>query len=67
MLLELGPLTKDEIKISFIFGFAVIAWITSRLVRETFGIGIEDAGVAIIVSIILFMVPSSNKKNDLMQ
>ena len=67
MLLELGPLTKDEIKISFIFGFAVIAWITSRLVRETFGIGIEDAGIAIIVSIILFMVPSSNKKNDLMQ
>ena len=67
MLLELGPLAKDEIKISFIFGFAVIAWITSRLVRETFGIGIEDAGVAIIVSIILFMVPSSNKKNDLMQ
>jgi sodium-dependent dicarboxylate transporter 2/3/5 len=67
MLLELGPLTKDEIKISFIFGFAVIAWITSRLVRETFGIGIEDAGVAIIVSIILFIVPSSNKKNDLMQ
>ena len=67
MLLELGPLTKDEIKISFIFGFAVIAWITSRLVRETFGIGIEDAGVAIIVSIILFMVPSSNKKNDLLQ
>ena len=67
MLLELGPLTKDEIKISFIFGFAVIAWITSRLVRETFGIGIEDAGVAIIVSIILFMIPSSNKKNDLMQ
>ena len=67
MLLELGPLTKDEIKISFIFGFAVIAWITSRLVRETFGIGIEDAGVAIIVSIILFMVLSSNKKNDLMQ
>ena len=49
MLLELGPLAKDEIKISFIFGFAVIAWITSRLVIETFGIGIEDAGVAIIV------------------
>ena len=67
MLIELGPLTKDEIKIAFIFSFAVIAWITSRLVRETFGIGIEDAGVAIIVSILLFMIPSSNMKNDLMQ
>jgi len=67
MLIELGPLTKDEIKIAFIFSIAVIAWITSRLVRETFGIGIEDAGVAIIVSILLFMIPSSNMKNDLMQ
>lgn len=67
MLIELGPLTKDEIKIAFIFSFAVIAWITSRLIRETFGIGIEDAGVAIIVSILLFMIPSSNMKNDLMQ
>lgn len=67
MLIELGPLSKDEVKIAFIFSFAVIAWITSRLVRETFGIGIEDAGVAIIVSILLFMIPSSNKKNDLMQ
>ena len=67
MLIELGPLTKDEIKIAFIFSFAVIAWITSRLVRESFGIGIEDAGVAIIVSILLFMIPSSNMKNDLMQ
>lgn len=62
MLIELGPLSKDEVKIAFIFSFAVIAWITSRLVRETFGIGIEDAGVAIIVSILLFMIPSSNKK-----
>jgi len=67
MLEDLGPLTKDEIKIAVIFGLAVLAWITSRLIRETIGIGIEDAGVAIIVSILLFMVPSSNKKNDLMQ
>jgi solute carrier family 13 (sodium-dependent dicarboxylate transporter), member 2/3/5 len=67
MLVELGPLTKDEIKIAIIFGCAVVAWITSRLIRESFGIGIEDAGVAIIVSILLFMVPSSNKKTDLME
>ena len=67
MLNDLGPLTKDEIKIAVIFGLAVMAWVTSRLIRETTGIGIEDAGVAIIVSILLFMVPSSNKKNDLMQ
>ena len=35
---------------------------------NNFGIGIEDAGVAIIVAILLFMIPSSiNKNMDLMQ
>ena len=68
MLDDLGPLTRDEIKISFIFGFAVIAWMTSRVVRDFFGIGLEDAGIAIIVAILLFMIPSSSNKNsDLME
>ena len=68
MLIDLGPLNKDEIKIAFIFSLAVIAWMTSRLIREYFGIGLEDAGVAIIISILLFVIPSSiNKKEDLMQ
>ena len=68
MLIDLGPLSKDEIKITFIFSLAVIAWMTSRIIRENFGIGIEDAGVAIIIAILLFMVPSSiNKSQDLMQ
>ena len=68
MLDDLGPLTRDEIKISFIFGFAVIAWMTSRVVRDFFGIGLEDAGIAIIVAILLFMIPSStNKNSDLME
>ena len=66
MLNDLGPLSKDEIKISIIFGSAVLAWMTSRVIRETFGIGLEDAGVAIIVAILLFMIPSSKKGSDLM-
>ena len=68
MLVDLGPLNKDEIKISIIFAFAVLAWMTSRVIRDNFGIGIEDAGVAIIVAILLFVIPSSiNKNTDLMQ
>jgi len=67
MLDDLGPLTKDEIKISLIFGLAVLTWMTSRLIREYLGIGLEDAGVAIIVALLLFMIPSSaNKSRDLM-
>jgi sodium-dependent dicarboxylate transporter 2/3/5 len=66
MLKDLGPLTKDEIKISIIFGLAVLAWMTSRIIRENLGIGLEDAGVAIIVAILLFMIPSSKKGSELM-
>jgi sodium-dependent dicarboxylate transporter 2/3/5 len=68
MLNDLGPLNKDEIKISLIFSLAVISWMTSRIIREKFGIGLEDAGVAIIIAILLFTIPSStNKSQDLMQ
>jgi sodium-dependent dicarboxylate transporter 2/3/5 len=68
MLYDLGPLNKDEIKISLIFSLAVISWMTSRIIREKFGIGLEDAGVAIIIAILLFTIPSStNKSQDLMQ
>ena len=41
MLYDLGPLTKDEIKIFIIFALAVLAWMTSRIIRETLGIGLE--------------------------
>jgi sodium-dependent dicarboxylate transporter 2/3/5 len=67
MVEELGPVNKDEIKIAIVFAAAVIAWMTSRVVRTKFGIGLEDAGIAIIVAIILFIIPSSNNRRDLME
>jgi sodium-dependent dicarboxylate transporter 2/3/5 len=63
----LGPIKNDEIKIAIVFAIAVLAWMTSRVIRTKFGIGLEDAGIAIIIAIILFIIPSSNTKRDLME
>ena len=67
MLDDLGPLSKDELKISVIFGLTALAWIF-RKGLDNFELlsGLTDAGIAIISAILLFMVPSSNNKDDLL-
>ena len=64
---ELGPLTKDEIKVSILFFLAIAFWITSKAIRENLGIELQDAGVAIIAAILLFMIPSSENNKSLLQ
>lgn len=67
MLMEQGPLTKDERKISIIFGLTALAWMFRTLLDnyELFS-GLTDAGIAIISAILLFMIPSSNNKEELL-
>ena len=67
MLDDLGPLSKDELKISVIFGLTAFAWIF-RKGLDNFELlsGLTDAGIAIISAILLFMIPSSNNKDDLL-
>ena len=67
MLYDLGPLSKDELKISVIFGLTALAWIF-RKGLDNFELlsGLTDAGIAIISAILLFMIPSSNNKDDLL-
>ena len=67
MLDDLGPLSKDELKISVIFGLTALAWIF-RKGLDNFELlsGLTDAGIAIISAILLFMIPSSNNKDDLL-
>ncbi len=66
MLIDLGPLSKDELKISVIFGLTALAWIFRKSL-DNFELlsGLTDAGIAIISAILLFMIPSSNNKDDL--
>ena len=68
MLSEMGALTKDEIRISIIFGLAVFAWVFRTLLNKIeFLSGLTDAGIAIIAAILLFMTPSASKKGDLLK
>ena len=68
MLSEMGALTKDEIRISIIFGLAVFAWVFRTLLNNIeFLSGLTDAGIAIIAAILLFMTPSASKKGDLLK
>tara|TARA_Y100001968_G_scaffold187467_1_gene171890 strand:- start:21 stop:845 length:825 start_codon:yes stop_codon:yes gene_type:complete len=64
---ELGPLSKDEIKVSALFFLAIVFWISSKFIRDNLGIELQDAGVAIIAAILLFMIPSSEKNKSLLQ
>ena len=67
MLTDQGPLSKDEKKISIIFGLTALAWIFRTLLDnyEMFS-GLTDAGIAIISAILLFMIPSSSNKGELL-
>ena len=67
MLEKQGPLSKDEKKISIIFGLTVFAWMF-RTILDNYDIfsGLTDAGIAIISAILLFMIPSSSAKGELL-
>lgn len=67
MLNDQGPLSKDEIKISIIFGLTALAWMFRTLLDnyDMFS-GLTDAGIAIISAILLFMIPSSHHKGELL-
>ena len=68
MLTNMGSFTKDEKRISVIFGLAVFAWVfRSLLNRIDFLSGLTDAGIAIIAAILIFMTPSASKRGDLLQ
>ena len=68
MLLNMGDFSKDEKRISIIFGLAVFAWVFRTLLNKIdFLSGLTDAGIAIIAAILIFMTPSASKKGDLLK
>ena len=68
MLANMGSFTKDEKRISVIFGLAVFAWVFRTLLnRIDFLSGLTDAGIAIIAAILIFITPSASKRGDLLQ
>ena len=66
-LYKLGPMSIDEKKVLILFGLTAFFWV-SRTHLNDYPIfaNLTDAGIAIIAAIFLFIIPSQNKKTDLL-
>jgi sodium-dependent dicarboxylate transporter 2/3/5 len=65
---KLPTISKDEIKILLVFILTVCAWVfRSYLNQFNFLSNLTDSGIAITSAFLFFLLPSSNKKNDLLQ
>ncbi len=67
MLDELGALSQDEKKVLIIFCFAALAWMFRKLINLIPGFELlTDAGVALLIALLFFVIPSSVHKNNLL-
>ena len=65
MLNEMGPISKDEFKVGVVFFIAAGLWMFRSLI-DNYVIGLTDAGIAILVAISLFIIPSSGRNGELL-
>src|SRR5690625_3341566 len=61
---KLGSASTEEKLVFLIFGLAAFSWITRSFFLSNFIEGISDGVIAMTFAIILFMIPSVNKKGD---
>ena len=65
---KLPTMSSDEIKVLLVFIVTVVAWVfRSNLNQFNFLSNLTDSGIAITSAFLFFLIPSSNKKNDLLQ
>ena len=65
---ELGKISRDEKKVFIIFLIAASLWIGRPYLKyHEMLLGLTDAGIAILAAIILFILPSDNKKSNLLE
>ena len=65
MLTDMGPMTKDEFRVGIVFFIAASLWMFRSLI-DNYITGLSDAGIAIIVAIALFIIPSSGRNGELL-
>jgi sodium-dependent dicarboxylate transporter 2/3/5 len=65
MLTDMGPMSKDEFRVGIVFFIAAGLWMFRSLI-DNYVIGLTDAGIAILVAIALFIIPSSGKNGELL-
>lgn len=61
---KLGKASAEEIMVFIVFGAAAFSWITRSFFLSKFVDGLSDGLIAIIFAMILFIIPSVNKKGD---
>ncbi|REC79289.1 anion transporter [Chryseobacterium elymi] len=61
---QLGTISRPELRVLLIFIFTVLLWISKDLVNkwQTF-LKLDDTVIALLSAILLFLIPSGNKKN----
>lgn len=65
---KLPTMSSDEVKVLLIFIVTVSAWVfRGNLNQLNFLSDLTDSGIAITSAFLFFLIPSSNKKNDLLQ
>jgi sodium-dependent dicarboxylate transporter 2/3/5 len=60
---ELGPLSKQEIRVAVIVSLTALAWVIRPSLAE-FIPGLSDTGIAIACAVLLFTIPSGISKHD---
>ena len=65
MLADMGPMSKDEFRVGIVFFIAAALWMFRSLI-DNYVIGLTDAGIAILVAIALFIIPSSGRSGELL-
>ena len=65
MLTDMGPMSKDEFRVGVVFFIAAGLWMFRSLI-DNYVIGLTDAGIAILVAIALFIIPSSDRNGELL-
>lgn len=61
---ELGPASAEEKLVFIVFLLAAFSWITRSFLLSKFIDGLSDGLIAIVFAIVLFIIPSVNRKGD---
>ncbi|MCK0125685.1 DASS family sodium-coupled anion symporter [Gelidibacter sp. F2691] len=62
----LGKMSYEEKMVAIVFGTTAFFWITRSLLFDTLVPQLDDTIIAIIFAIVLFLIPSKDKKRKLM-
>ncbi len=63
---NLGIISKEERRVGFVFILAALCWISRSFILQPLFPGIDDTIIAILFGITLFIIPSKNNKEPLL-